>query len=124
MRISNGKQSYINLEEKEYNKLLDRLDKALIKNESLEDDLKAEQLGNLEKAKEIKELKNSLRLKNKTYKIYTQKIQGLRELVDDKRNEIIELKKDVEFYRSKVKVLLNDMLEYNINLGNKGGENA
>ena len=89
-----------------YDEIMERLDNALIKNESLQDDLKAEQLSNLEKVKEIKELKNSLKLKNKTYKLYTQKIQGLRELVDDKRGEIIELKKDVEFYRSKVKVLL------------------
>ena len=34
MRISNGKKSYINLEEQEYNKLLDRFDNALIENES------------------------------------------------------------------------------------------
>ena len=72
-------------------------------------------------------------MKNKTYKLYTQKIQGLRELVDDKRGEIIELKKDVEFYRSKVKVLLEDMVQFgrqayvksinnDINLGNKGGK--
>ena len=133
MRISNGKQTYINLEDKEYNKLLDRLDNALMEKELLNDDLKAEQLSNLEKVKEIKELKNSLKLKNKTYKLYTQKIQGLRELVDDKRGEIIELKKDVEFYRSKVKVLLDDMVQFgrqayvksinnDINLGNKGGK--
>ena len=116
-----------------YDEIMERLDNALIKNESLQDDLKAEQLSNLEKVKEIKELKNSLKLKNKTYKLYTQKIQGLRELVDDKRGEIIELKKDVEFYRSKVKVLLDDMVQFgrqayvksinnDINLGNKGGK--
>ena len=116
-----------------YDEIMERLDNALIKNESLQDDLKAEQLSNLEKVKEIKELKNSLKLKNKTYKLYTQKIQGLRELVDDKRGEIIELKKDVEFYRSKVKVLLEDMVQFgrqayvksinnDINLGNKGGK--
>ena len=116
-----------------YDEIMERLDKALIKNESLQDDLKAEQLSNLEKVKEIKELKNSLKLKNKTYKLYTQKIQGLRELVDDKRGEIIELKKDVEVYRSKVKVLLEDMVQFgrqayvksinnDINLGNKGGK--
>ena len=133
MKISNGKQTYINLEDKQYNKLLDRLDNALMEKELLNDDLKAEQLSNLEKVKEIKELKNSLKLKNKTYKLYTQKIQGLRELVDDKRGEIIELKKDVEFYRSKVKVLLEDMVQFgrqayvksinnDINLGNKGGK--
>ena len=133
MKISNGKQTYINLEDKEYNKLLDRLDNALMEKELLNDDLKAEQLSNLEKVKEIKELKNSLKLKNKTYKLYTQKIQDLRELVDDKRGEIIELKKDVEFYRSKVKVLLEDMVQFgrqayvksinnDINLGNKGGK--
>ena len=142
MKIRNGKQTYINLEEKEYNKLLDRLDKALVKNESLQD--------------EISELKHSLILKNKTYKIYTQKIKGLRELVDDKKDEIIrlngvcdsrmleiealigynkELKKDVEFYRSKVKVLLDDIVQFgrqayvksndkDINLGNKGGKNG
>ena len=79
----------------DYNKLLDRFDNALIEKELLNDNLKAEQLSNLEKTKEIKELKNSLRLKNKTYKIYTQKIQGLRELVDDKRNEIVELKEEI-----------------------------
>ena len=116
-----------------YDEIMERLDNALIKNESLQDDLKAEQLSNLEKVKEIKELKNSLKLKNKTYKLYTQKIQGLRELVDDKRGEIIELKKDVEFYRSKVKVLLEDMVQFgrqayvksinnDINCGNKGGK--
>ena len=37
-----------------YDEIMERLDNALIKNESLQDDLKAEQLSNLEKVKEIK----------------------------------------------------------------------
>ena len=131
MRISNGKQTYINLEDKEYNKLLDRLDNALMEKELLNDDLKAEQLSNLEKVKEIKELK-----KHNIY--YSSQVKAIKRIAEQPQsscdnttrlNNIIdicfdtgidfdyekELKKDVEFYRSKVKVLLNDMLEYGRN---------
>ena len=112
MRISNGKQTYINLEDKEYNKLLDRLDNALIKNESLQDEIK-------EQSKRIDNI-------NYMYDILEDKNKALKE---DKK----ELEKDVEFYRSKVKVLLEDMVQFgrqayvksinnDINLGNKGGK--
>ena len=173
MRISNGKQTYINLEDKEYNKLLDRLDNALMEKELLNDDLKAEQLSNLEKVKEIKELKNSLKKGHERCNDYNELVNDQAEEINAKRVEIStlidrvqelkkhniyyssqvkaikriaeqpqsscdnttrlnniidicfdtgidfdyekELKKDVEFYRSKVKVLLNDMLEYGRN---------
>ena len=89
MRISNGRECFVNLEEKEYNELLDRLDKALIKNESLQD--------------EIKELKESIKLKNKVGKSYTKKIKGLSELVEDQAKEIEGLKKHNIYYSSQVK---------------------
>ena len=95
-----------------YDEIMDRLDNALIKNESLQD--------------EIKELKESLKLKNKVGKSYTKKIKGLNELVEDQSKEIEELhamnwnlskllNKEIQEYNLK---------EYNINLGNKGGKNA
>ena len=75
---------------------------------------------------EIKELKESLKLKNKVGKSYTKKIKGLNELVEDQSKEIEELhamnwnlskllNKEIQEYNLK---------EYNINLGNKGGKNA
>ena len=140
----------------DYNKLLDRLDNVLIKNESLQDDLKAEQSGNLRKIKKIKGLNELVEEQakridnlNYMYDILEDKNKALKkslkkgyescndysELVNDQAEEIKELKKDVEFYRSKVKVLLDDMVQFgrqayvksiddDINLGNKGGKNA
>tara|TARA_R100001082_G_C4361044_1_gene159383 strand:- start:228 stop:641 length:414 start_codon:yes stop_codon:yes gene_type:complete len=78
----------------DYNKLLDRFDNALMEKELLND--------------EIKELKKSLK---KGY----ERCNDYSELVNDQADEIKELKKDVEFYRSKVKVLLNDMLQFGRN---------
>ena len=122
----------------DYNSLLDRLDNALIKNESLQDEIKIlkhtklvetsclnDRIQELKKELEEKELE---RLGNITTieNDYIFKIQSLskqwNELIEEQADEIKALKldkeelvKDVEFYRSKVKVLLDDMLQYNIN---------
>ena len=78
----------------DYNKLLDRFDNALMEKELLND--------------EIKELNKSLK---KGY----ERCNDYSELVNDQAEEIKELKKDVEFYRSKVKVLLDDMVQFGRN---------
>ena len=80
-----------------YDEIMERLDNALIKNESLQD--------------EIKELKESLKLKNKVFNIYTKKIKGLRELVGDKRSQIVELH---EMNWNMSKLLNKEIQEYNL----------
>ena len=98
MRISNGKKSYINLEEQEYNKLLDRFDNALIEKELLND--------------EIKELKQELDYKNKALQ---QELINKDKLVKDnaeyikihnqQKSNIKNLKKFNGYYISQIKAI-------------------
>ena len=116
-----------------YDEIMDRLDNALIKNESLQDEIKILKHNELvNKSNKNLDIERTF-TKNKKF---VKKIKGLNELIEEQAEEIKalkeergfllldkkELKKDIKFYRSKIKVLLNDILEYTINLGSKGGE--
>ena len=74
-----------------YDEIMERLDNALIKNESLQDDLKAEQLSNLEKVKEIKEIKNSLKKGHERCNDYNELVNDQAEEINAKRVEISTL---------------------------------
>ena len=108
MRISNGKKTYINLEEQEYNKLLDRFDNALIEKELLND--------------EIKELKQELDYKNKALQ---QELINKDKLVKDnaeyikihnqQKSNIKELNKLNAYYISQIKAIRTFANDININ---------
>tara|TARA_R100001163_G_C4994258_1_gene145700 strand:+ start:209 stop:517 length:309 start_codon:yes stop_codon:yes gene_type:complete len=84
-----------------YDEIMERLDNALIKNESLQDG--------------IKELNESLKKRFEMCNEYHELVEDQAEEIKTLKLDKEELEKDVKFYRSKVKVLLNDMLEYIIN---------
>ena len=108
-----------------YDEIMERLDNALIKNESLQDEIKILKHNELVRKDQADKI---IRLNG----VCDSRMIEIDALIEDKKTLVKEIKalkldkkeleKDVEFYRSKIKVLLNDMLEYTINLGNKGGK--
>ena len=121
-----------------YDEIMDRLDNALIKNESLQDEIKILKHNELvNKSNKNLDIERTF-TKNKKF---VKKIKGLNELVEEQAEEIKTLKedkkelvKDVELLNDEIKILNNmiyrliqDQTEEikalkNINLGSKGGE--
>ena len=109
-----------------YETLLNRLDNALIEKELLNDEIKdqAEEIN--AKRVEIVTLENRVQELKKARKMYVSKIKGLNELIEDQAKEIEELHA-MNWNMSKLlnkEIQKYNLKEYNINLGDKGGENA
>ena len=109
-----------------YETLLNRLDNALIEKELLNDEIKdqAEEIN--AKRVEIVTLEDRVQELKKARKMYVSIIKGLNELIEDQAKEIEELHA-MNWNMSKLlnkEIQKYNLKEYNINLGDKGGENA